>query len=163
MLPVVKDILFATDLSENADNALRHALSMARACGAKVHVLHVVEPLSRDAEVTLQMFMQDETVRTNAIAERHKASKAALTENQKQFAKGLAGDDKDAYALVDSVELSQGQPAEEILKRSAKLGCNMIILGSHEHGTDHTFLGTVAKRVLRRSSVPVTVVPNIQN
>jgi nucleotide-binding universal stress UspA family protein len=32
-------------------------------------------------------------------------------------------------------------------------------MGAHEKGIAHTFLGTVAKRVLRRSRKPVFIIP----
>ncbi len=161
MLPEVKDILFATDMSQNSDNALRHALSMSRAHGAKVHVLHVTEPLSQDAIVTLKMFLQDDEARKKAIGDRHESVKQMLKENQQEFLNSLPADEKEAYAAVRSVELVDGHPAEVILQRASELNCQLIVMGTHEHGTGHTFIGTVAKRVLRRSSVPTMIVPNV--
>ena len=161
MLPQIKDVLFATDLSENADNALRHALSMAQAYGAKVHVLHVTEPLSSDAIVTLQLFMQDEASRNEAIRNRHASVKQMLKVNQQNFAKTLSADEKDAYAAVGSVELVDGHPAEAILTRAKELKCGLIVMGTHEQATGHTFIGTLVKRVLRRSTVPTLVVPHV--
>lgn len=161
MLPVLKDILFATDLSANADNALRHALGLAKLTGAKVHVLHVTEPLSQDAIVTLQMFMQDDASRKKAIKDRHASVKELLKANQQAFVKSLSGDDKAAYELVGSVELVDGHAAETILKRAKELNCGLIVMGTHEQGTGHTFIGTVVKRVLRRSGIPTMVVPHL--
>ncbi len=161
MLPQIKDILFATDLSENANNALRHALSMARAHGAKVHVLHVTEPLTQDAIVTMRMFIQDDASRKKAIRDRHASVKELLKENQQKFVKTLTEEGKEAYASVASVELVDGHPAESILQRARELDCGLIVMGTHEQGTGHTFIGTVVKRVLRRSTIPTMVVPNI--
>jgi len=159
MLPKIEDILVATDLSANSDNALRYALSIAQANKASLHVLHVTEPLSQDAMVTMQMFMQDDVSRKEAIKNRHSAVKQLLKANQKEFVKTLSDGEKDAYASVSSVELVDGHPAEEILMRAKKLNCGLIVMGTHEHGTGHTFLGTVVKRVLRRSNIPTMVVP----
>ena len=61
---------------------------------------------------------------------------------------------------VSSVELVDGHSAEMILQRAAELNCQLIVMGTHEHGTGHTFIGTVAKRVLRRSQIPTLIVPN---
>lgn len=161
MLPQVNDILFATDLSENANNALRHALSMAQAHDARVHVLHVTEPLTQDAIVTMQLFFQDEASRKKAIKDRHASVKAMLKTNQKDFVKSLSKDEQEAYKRVESVELVDGHPAESILQRAKELNCGLIVMGTHEHGTGHTFIGTVVKRVLRRSSIPTLVVPHL--
>ena len=160
MLPDVKDILFATDMSQNSDNALRHALSMARAHGAKLHVLHVTEPLSQDAIVTLQLFLQDDESRQKAIRDRHASVKQMLKQNQKDFLGSLSDADKEAYKSVGSVELVDGHAAEMILQRASELNCQLIVMGTHEQGTGHTFIGTVTKRVLRRSSIPTMIVPN---
>lgn len=160
MLPKIKDILFATDLSPNADNALRQALGLARELGAKVHVLHVCEPLSQDAVVTMNIFMQDEVSRKQMLQDRHRSVKQLLKTNQQEFVKSLPAEDKAAYDAVGSVELVDGHTAESILKRAAELDCGMIVVGTHEHDTGHTFIGTVVKRVLRRTSIPVLVVPN---
>ncbi len=162
MLPVINDILFATDLSDNANNALRHAMSMAQAHNAQVHVLHVTEPLTQDAIVTMRMFIQDDASRKKAIQDRHASVKEMLKSNQQDFVKSLKGDEKEAYASVVSVELVDGHPAEAILQRAKELNCGLIVMGTHEHGTGHTFIGTVVKRVLRRSTVPTLVVPHIQ-
>jgi len=162
MLPEINDILFATDMSKNSNNALRHALTMARAHQANVHILHVTEPLSHDAIVTLQMFMQDDASRKKAIAERHDSIKQMLKKNQQEFLNSLEDDAKETYKAVISVELVEGHSAEVILQRAAELNCQLITLGTHEQGTGHTFIGTVTKRVLRRSKIPVLVVPNAE-
>ncbi|MEP2029280.1 MAG: universal stress protein [Paracoccaceae bacterium] len=161
MLPKIKNILFASDLSKNADNALRQALSMAQAYGAKVQVLHVTEPLSQDAIVTMRMFLQDDASRKAAIKDRHDSIKKMLKVNQQEFVGSLTPEEKDAYAAVSSVELDEGNPAETILKRAKELDCQLIVMGTHEHSTGgHTFIGTVVKRVLRRSTIPTLVVPH---
>ena len=46
MIPEIKNILYATDLSENARYAFGYAVSLANRCDAKITVLHVVEELS---------------------------------------------------------------------------------------------------------------------
>ncbi len=159
MKPTVTHILFTTDLSQNSTYALTHAASMAMATGAKLHVLHVVEPLSDDARITLQMFMQDDASRKEALNTRHEHVKAVLAERQKNFWAALPEEDQGIRDQVESIELIDGYPAEVILRRAKELQCDLIVLGAHDHGFSHTFLGTVAKRVLRRADIPTLVVP----
>lgn len=160
MLIPVKNILLATDLSENAGYALRFALSTATANGAKVHVLHVVEPLSQDALVTLRLFGQANGSQNDAVETHRAATKEALKANQKTFIDSLAEPEQQAYSsVVSSVEFVDGHPAESILKRAKSMECDVIVMATHEQTTHHTFLGTVVKKVLRRSSIPVLVVP----
>ncbi len=159
MLPPIKDILLATDFSKNADYALRYALSITEGQNAKVHILHVAEPLSLDAMVTFNLYILDENEKKAIIEKRQEAIKQALKENQKQFFESLTNKEKQAYSSVSSAEIIIGHPAEVILQRAKSLNCKMIVMATHEQNTNQTFLGTVAKRVLRRSSVPVLVVP----
>jgi nucleotide-binding universal stress UspA family protein len=46
------------------------------------------------------------------------------------------------------------------MKKADELDCDAIIIGTHGKGiVSHTFLGSVAKRVLRRVRKPVIVIP----
>jgi nucleotide-binding universal stress UspA family protein len=52
--------------------------------------------------------------------------------------------------------LRQGDPATEILGAVDELKATMIVMGTHgRQGLSHLILGSVAERVLRKSSVPV--------
>lgn len=159
MTPTITHILFTTDLSENSTYALRHAASLAQATGARLHVLHVTEPLSEDARITMQMFMQDKASRQSALSARTDYVKTVLAERQKAFWAAMPEADRAIQDQIESIEVVEGYPAEVILRRSKELGCDLIVVGAHDHGFTHTFLGTVAKRVLRRATIPTLVVP----
>ncbi len=163
MKQMITHILFATDLSRNSTHALRHAASLAQSTGAKLHVLHVSEPLSDDALITMRMFMHDAGSRAAALKARHEHVKAVLTERQKNFWAAMPKADRHIQDQVETIEIIDGYPAEAILRRSKELGCDLIVLGAHDHGFSHTFLGSVAKRVLRRSEIPTLVVPYLDS
>ncbi len=159
MKPMITNILFATDLSQNSTYALRHAASLAQDTGAEIHVLHVSEPLSDDARVALEMFMLNAESRKQAIEQRGEMVRALLDERQERFWASLTGDAAKIREQVTSVEIIEGHPAEVILRRARELKCDLIVLGAHDHGFTHTFLGSVAKRVLRRANIPTLIVP----
>ena len=159
MKQMITHILFATDLSQNSTYALKHAASLAASTGAKLHVLHAAEPLSDDALVTMRMFLSDPKARADALKSRHDHVKAVLTERQKNFWAALPEEDRAIQNQIESIEIIDGHPAEVILRRSAELECDLIVLGAHDHGFSQTFLGTVAKRVLRRATIPTLIVP----
>ena len=46
MIPEIKKILYATDLSENARFAFGYAASLANRYGAQIVMLHVIEEIS---------------------------------------------------------------------------------------------------------------------
>jgi nucleotide-binding universal stress UspA family protein len=62
--------------------------------------------------------------------------------------------------LIDSIELKEGFPAEEILQTAEELHCEAIVMGTHGKGIiKNAFLGSTSKRVLRRTRIPVFIIP----
>lgn len=159
MKSTITHILCATDLSKHSAYTLCHAASLAAATGAKLHIVHAIQPMSDEVKVTLQMFMQTTDSSETAASARRAHAKAVMVERQKNFWDHVDAEDRAIQDQVESIELVDGYPAEVILRRAAELKCDLIVVGAHEHGFSQTFLGTVAKRVLRRSAIPTLVVP----
>ena len=155
----VHKLLYCSDLSENSNVALRYAAWLAKLTGADMHVLHVVEELSNDAKVTLQGFLMDAGKRHEALQERVRNIRSEVMKQQDTFWSQQSPEDRKVRDRIKSIEVVESYPAEEILKTSVKLGCDLIVMGAHEKGLSHTFLGGVAKSVLRRSRVPTLIVP----
>ena len=61
-----------------------------------------------------------------------------------------------------NAHLESGRAASTIIDSAAHLGCDLIVMGSHERSMSHTFLGSVAKSVLHRAHVPTLIVPLIE-
>lgn len=54
----------------------------------------------------------------------------------------------------------QGAIADTILQEAERLGVDLIVLGSHGHGTlRRALLGSVSERVLHQTTCPVLIVP----
>ena len=155
----VRKLLFCSDLSENSNVALRYAAWLAKLTGADMHVLHVVEELSTDAKVTIQGFVMDAATRQDALTNRVRAIRSEVMKQRDAFWSQQAPEDRKIRDQVKSIEVVESYPAEQILTTSVKLGCDLIVMGAHEKGLSHTFLGGVAKSVLRRSRVPTLIVP----
>ena len=69
-------------------------------------------------------------------------------------------DPKKHEERVSSILVHEGDAVDEILKAADRLKSDIIIMGAHGKGIlSHTFLGTVPDKVLRRSRIPVLVVP----
>ncbi len=155
----ISSILLTTDLSKNSTFALHHAVSLAQSTGARIHVLHAAEPMSEDARITMRLFFQDDSAREKALHTRVQYIKDELAERQDAFWKTVPEPLQSVRQQIDSIEVVEGHPAEVILRRAKELDCDLIVLGAHSHGFSHTFLGSVAKRVLRRANIPTLVVP----
>lgn len=159
MKQTITHILHATDLSKHSAYTMCHAVSLAASTGAKLHVVHAVQPMSDETRTALQMYMQTTGSSEAADKARREHVRAVMAERQKEFWQHVGEEDKGVQKQVASIELVDGHPAEVILRRATELGCDLIVIGAHEHGFTQTFLGTVAKRVLRRSNIPTLVVP----
>jgi nucleotide-binding universal stress UspA family protein len=56
-------------------------------------------------------------------------------------------------------QVVEGNPSEEILAYATEHGIDLITMGTHgRSGLDRVVMGSVAERVVRRSSVPVLTV-----
>ncbi len=159
MIPSIERILFATDLSQNSVNAMHHLVGLAKVTGAKVRVLNVCPPMSDDTKLTLMAFVQSDEARNAAINRRVELAKEALSERQETFWSGAPEEYQSVRDQIESIDVLEGFPAEVIMRQAEKHGCDLILLGAHEHGFSQTFLGTVAKRVLRRTNIPTLIVP----
>lgn len=159
MLPEVRKILYSTDLSKSSTAAFEHAAYIAKKTGAEIHILHIVEKLSNDAKITFQTYVMDSKSRHDLLQERVHRAEQKLHERQDNFWNSLHPDDAKVRKQIKSIKIVEAYPAETILKISKELDIDLIIMGTHEKGILHTFLGSVAKNVLNRSRIPMMIVP----
>lgn len=159
MFPDIRSILYATDLGPNSIYAFRYAARLAQLTGAEVHILHVLEQLSDDAVVTLKAYIMDDKKRHEILDRRTERAKGRLMQRQDDFWASVSEDHRKVRDQIKSVEVVEDYPAEKILKTVTERGCDLIVMGGHEKGLDHSFLGSVAKSVLRRARIPTLTVP----
>ncbi|HEX5338389.1 MAG TPA: universal stress protein [Gallionella sp.] len=139
-------LLVSIDLSESTEKIVKAAAELAAPVSAKIWLLHVAEPEPDFVgyEIGPQYI-------------RHSLSETFHREHCRiqEIADGLRKTGLDTTAL-----LVQGATAETILKEAAKLGVDMIVLGSHGRGATYQLLvGSVSETVLHHSACPVLVVP----
>jgi nucleotide-binding universal stress UspA family protein len=158
----LKSVLYSTDLSPNSLIAFGYAAYLAKLTGADIHLLYVLEKLSDDALFALQTYVQDEAKRHEMIDQRIEKARKRLEERQEAFWSAQSAEDRKVRSQIKSVTVCESYPAEEILETARKHNCDLIVMGSHERGMTHTFLGSVAKSVLRRSHVPTLIVPLVE-
>ncbi len=111
-----KNILHATDLTENHFNYCEKALQIAKALDAKLYIMHVIEPPS-----SLQL------AQGLGFAEIYNptASLANAQEILKIIGESLNIPNNQLFAEIGSIK-------EHILKKAYELDCNLIIIGHHE-------------------------------
>ena len=150
MIPEIKKILYATDLSKNSAYAFFYAADMAKRHDARIVILHAVEP---GHSLSYAGSMVEELVK-NARREEHEKDLEEIKKGLEEFCK--KAEPQAGHACVDLVSkilVPLGHPVEEILKVADEESCDVIVLGTHGKGfLKQTFLGSVAVNVLERSS-----------
>jgi len=159
MIPDIKKILYATDLSDNSSYALRYAINSAIKHDAGIVILHVFELITTTNRFALELY-RDGDIRKKVYNERVSETIDRIRKRLKILCvKEFDGDIK--YAdRVESIEVCEGFPADEILKKADELNCDAIVMGTHGKGLiTYAFLGSTSKRVLRRTRKPVFIIP----
>ena len=156
MIPKIKKILYATDLSENSAYAFRYAVNSAQKHDAKIHILHVLEEIKTNILAAYYELEKLEEMREKGKQEvRDRIQKRLETFCQRELMK-----DPECRDMVASTEVVEGDPAAEILRKADELGVDLVVMGTHGKGLlEHAFLGSVAEKVLHRIKVPVLTIP----
>ena len=145
----MKNIVAAVDFSNATPGVLDTASQLAKAFGAALHVLHVVEP---EPSYTAYGFTPDEFPAIHLFQE--EARKRATARLQEALGK-VTGDVPGA-----TVHLAEGSPMHAILDYVQKIGADLVIVGSHGHGAVASLLlGSVAEGMVRKAVVPTLVIP----
>ena len=159
MLPIIKNILYATDLSKNSTFAFRYAVRLAGTLNAKITVLYVLPMIDSAMEVPIITQMGEERY-YKLREEKSRETIEKIRERLEKLGEVGQRDNRIQTDRVSSILVHEGDAVDEILKTADKLDSDLIVLGAHGKGLlSHTFLGTVPDKVLRRSRIPVLVVP----
>ena len=156
MIPRIKKILYATDLSENSAYAFRYAVNSAQQHGAKIHILHVMEEIKTNILAAYYELEKLQEIREKGKEEiKDRIQKRLETFCQRELMK-----DPECRDLVASTEVVEGDPAAEILRKADELGADLVVMGTHGKGLlEHAFLGSVSEKVLHRIKIPVLTIP----
>jgi nucleotide-binding universal stress UspA family protein len=158
MIPEIKTILYATDLSENAQYAFGYAVSLANRHDAKVVVLHVIEEISHQMNMQVADLLGEEKWQ-ELQRTRKKEVVETLVRKIEAFCAETAADDKSCPFTVTDIKVRNGHPVEEIIAESIASDYDVIVMGTHGHGIlAGAMMGSTAMRVVRRSHVPVMVI-----
>jgi nucleotide-binding universal stress UspA family protein len=128
-MSTIHTILFPADFSECSGFAFYFALNLARACGARLVVLHVEGPpryVALDREATLARLR----------SAYHTDSPPPL-----------------GYCV------EEGDPALEIRRVAERIDCDLIVMGTHGRTLEKLLMGSVAEQVVHDALCPVLVVP----
>jgi nucleotide-binding universal stress UspA family protein len=139
-------ILLSTDGTIASEQAESHAIELAAAHGAVLHVLYVVD------EDVVTSYSGDEYVDEAEGPEHGLEELGRDTIDEIRSRAGERG--------VDVVEaLQHGQPAERIVAYGDERDVDLLVLGTRRRPAKYrALLGSVTDRVLRLTTRPTTVV-----
>jgi nucleotide-binding universal stress UspA family protein len=133
-------IVWATDGSQNADEALEVAKTLAHDHAASLVVVHVVQRYA--TKTGLAVYADEDEV------------KAKLEETVQQLSKDGF---RPSLRIVDHVG---PQPAHEIADIAREVGAGLVVIGTRGHGPiGGLLLGSVVLRLLHVAPCPVVAVP----
>jgi nucleotide-binding universal stress UspA family protein len=142
----ITNVVVATDFGEASGAALAYGREFARAFGAKLHVLHVIEDPA--------LYAGPESVGVDIarlLAELEAKAQAALD-------KIVTAEDRAQLKAVTTIR-SGNAPAYEIVSHAKLVNSDVIIMGTHGRGfMAHLLMGSVAEKVVRTAPCPVLTV-----
>lgn len=160
MIPQIKKILYATDLTKNSSYAFYFAADLARKHDAKILILHCIPSIP--PAVYYEGGLADGNRTLKKIKETEKEQDAAeIRKRLQEFCQKVETQiGPPCVDLVSNVIVREGYAPEEILNTADAEGCDMIVLGTHGKGwMKQAFLGSVARSVLERTRKPVFIAP----
>ena len=143
----LKQILYPSDFSEHSLAALPYALELCRRFDARLHVLHVVDDAYQywmaSGEGTVPVVVSEEELLGSARQQMTKFIDQHLAAEKQQIV----------------TKLAVGKPFVEIIRYARNQSIDMIVIASHGHGALTSMLmGSVAEKVVRKSSCPVLTI-----
>ena len=143
----------AVDGSAESERAVDHAVGMAAAAGGTLTVVHSVDP---------DVYDTGGTEPVSGLSDAEGRLIIESVEDAEERGERLLADaaDRAAEAGVEAdAELLYGNPVETIPEFAAEEGYDGVFVGHRGLSDEHErVLGSVAKGLVERSSVPVTVV-----
>jgi len=158
MVPKIKRILYATDLSENARYAFSYAADLAQRYDANMTIVSVMEILSPFAEKQVQEMMGHED--WDKLKSGHlEYSKQKIKERVSDFCKSMEKHIDACDLMVDDIQIPKGVPYKEILKAAENVNADMIVMGTHGYNIlEDSLIGGTARRIIKDSKIPVLVI-----
>jgi nucleotide-binding universal stress UspA family protein len=142
----VKTILTPIDFSGITDSVVDEAIVLAKALGARVVLLNVLQPPVITSEYGPFM----ENIAEIVLVGEKAAAKQLVALQEKLGKLGIE---------TDTLQFT-GTPVPNILKQAEKLEADYIVMGSHGHTAFYDLLvGSTTHGVLLRTPCPVVIVP----
>jgi nucleotide-binding universal stress UspA family protein len=158
MIPDIRHILYATDLSETAQYAFGYAARLASKFDAGITLLHVLEEISPTTMLLIGDIVGEKRW-SSLRSEKEREVIAAIQQRLEQFTTAFCRETPQCPITVNKILVDTGHPVDRIVATADKIGADLIVMGSHGQGVlEQVMIGSTSRRVLRRCKKPVLVV-----
>lgn len=167
-----KPILFASDLSIDMKKVFEEACVLSTGCDAGIIVLHVMDQADKTSAKQVKMAFGEALYEKIKADQREGAKNILIGKNVdalkiKQSISGFFDENRketpgsDDQSPIEKILIAEGRSiADEIAATAVEEGCGYIVMGCRQQGLLSEVMGDhLVKKVLKRSSVPVLVVP----
>ena len=168
MFKPIQSILFATNLNQSCIPAFEMAASLATHHQATLVIIHVLQQLPEYIENRLKNLFgeqgYDDFVQKNSDSARHaligkQSSSTLVHEALKQFCTNAGIDDDACNYHSREIIVTTGNLIDEIMANAEAQDCSLIIMGAREGFIADNSIGHTIKSIMRRSKIPVIMVP----
>jgi universal stress protein A len=137
-----RTILVTTDFSKDAEKGIRYAVPFASHFGAKLILLHVVEPITPADFATFPLVMENEKFLAKCKRRLQKLAKRLLDPGE-----------------IDRTIVRYGAPFYEITEAARTLKADLVIIATRgSTGLKRVLLGSTAEKVVRHAPCPILVI-----
>lgn len=171
MVQPTRNILFASDLSVNMKQVFEHAATLAISHNANIIVLHVMEE-NPYGEKQIRMAFGEQLYQSLKSEHKSGARNILIGKNVDalRIRNAIAGffkgaeqscDTSDNDSMIKKILVAEGRSiADEIISTVREENCDLIVMGCKQQGMlAETMSDHVVRKVLKRSPVPVFIVP----
>lgn len=145
----LRRIVVPHDTSEHSQDSLRHALRIARACGASIDLIHVIPEPIRPSYYAAA-----------AVSEYNVRREELKEATRKELERLLQAAGTDPSQGDVTLHTPAGEPAQEIVALAKQQDSGLIVIATHGlTGLDRLLIGSVTERVIRQADCPVLVIP----
>lgn len=163
-----KNILFATDMSDDCREAYTYALNVATAFQGNITLLHVIVSQPVSLEKRIKRLFGEERYE-EIMREHEQTAETTLTGKRKRIdlykiALSKLADDcssirADGQLPEDKILIKNGDVVEEIITEAKEGKSDLILLSSHASAPEEAYVSKKIQDIMRLSRIPVMIIP----
>ncbi|MBS1551671.1 MAG: universal stress protein [Bacteroidetes bacterium] len=148
----MKNILFPTDFSPNAENALNYAIEIARKVKGNLILFHAYSVQLIDPNMPAEIYL-------SAYQEEEKSAKESLEDLSRRITDMNKDNSGNNLFTTDAI-VTQGLVVDEVLSVIDDFKIDIVVMGTHgASGITELILGSNAASIIESSPAPVLAIP----